>query len=146
MRWHSHLALGIFISLILTPYFHFSFLFWATLPLFILLPDIDIGTSYLGRKLKWASRFLNAVFGHRGLFHSLLFVAGGSILCLLISKSIALAFLFGTLSHLLGDVITKEGLALFYPLPFRTRGFLRTGSWMEHVIFIALLVGIFYVV
>ncbi|PJC45472.1 hypothetical protein CO037_01280, partial [Candidatus Pacearchaeota archaeon CG_4_9_14_0_2_um_filter_30_8] len=55
--------------------------------------------------------------------------------------SISLGFLVGYGTHLLGDLVTKQGLRLFYPFKFRIHGFLKTGGKIESFLF--LFFGIF---
>src|SRR5262249_20655923 len=91
-----------------------------------LLPDLDAEQSKL-RSLSLAgvqpfalpSTAIHRTFGHRGLLHSLLGLAGVGLL------SVGLSFWWGGLpslslslgyaSHLLLDACTRSGVPLFYP-------------------------------
>lgn len=83
-----------------------------------LLPDVDLPTSTLGRRLKPVSVPLNKLLGHRGFCHSLLFLC----LPLILARSLAPSFLWaamslsaGIASHLILDVFNHAGEALLWP-------------------------------
>ncbi len=88
-----------------------------------LFPDIDTRTSKLGKKMKISSAIVSKLFGHRGFFHSPLFVAIAFLLCwriflwqnIMDYSVIFLGFIAGMLTHLACDMATKGGLPLFYP-------------------------------
>lgn len=90
-----------------------------------LFPDIDMKNSYISKIFPKIYRFLGSKFRHRGITHSLIFVY---LLCSLFSiivhhseNNIVFICLFsgfivGYLSHLCLDLLTKEGIELFYPI------------------------------
>lgn len=118
-----------------------------------LLPDIDHPQSWLGRRLPFLSLPIAALFGHRGITHSLIAVVA-VLLSLLAAVSnllddehvraslLALGIALGYGSHLLGDWLTPSGIPLLWPhrqrfrspLTFRTSGtfenVLRVGLWL----------------
>jgi len=104
-----------------------------------LLPDIDSPKSYLGRKFKiisWISK-------HRGVFHSVIPLAIIYFLTkYFIGQNYAFAFAAGFISHILLDMITKEGIHIF-PFGFKIRGPVRVGGFLEHMF---LLAQIFFIV
>ena len=86
-----------------------------------LLPDIDHPKSWLGRRLPLLSLPLSAIFGHRGITHSLLAVVG--VVWALHQaltqwaaihhghwRWIGMGVAVGYLSHLLGDFATHGGV------------------------------------
>lgn len=123
-----------------------------------LLPDIDHPQSTVGRRLPWLSRPISAVFGHRGLTHSLLALA--AVVCGLVwvhqagsgavdlrrfglpiapdatmTLTLIQAAAIGYLSHLAGDALTPSGVPLFWPWRrcfslnlFRTGGIAETAA------------------
>ncbi|WP_160693448.1 metal-dependent hydrolase [Clostridium sp. C2-6-12] len=117
-----------------------------------LLPDIDHRNSYIGRKVKTASKAINKLAGHRKLFHAplvylLLYSIGlGMIKDNLLLMGINGLFL-GILSHLILDSFTIGGLPWFYPLSkkrFSLAG-IKTNSKLEDIlcgILICLNIGI----
>ena len=115
-----------------------------------LMPDADHPKSKIGRFLPGVSHFFYYVAGgHRGITHSALLCIPMLMVAysfwgihLGVSQGlfswhssasdpystfegyaavVILAFTFGYLSHLVGDVITKQGLRFFWPLPFLIR-------------------------
>jgi membrane-bound metal-dependent hydrolase YbcI (DUF457 family) len=85
-----------------------------------LLPDLDSHNSVLGRLLPFIARPLEAWLGHRQQWHSL---ASNAFIALITSP---LILLFGLeawylipvafFSHLILDMLTPQGLMLFWPL------------------------------
>ena len=80
-----------------------------------LLPDIDTTTSGTGRFVKPVSRLIETKFGHRTLTHSLLFTVLFSVIWWPLSPSLATAFFWGILSHLLLDTLNVNGVPLLWP-------------------------------
>jgi len=94
-----------------------------------LLPDIDHPKSWLGQRIPLVSVPIAAVFGHRGITHSLLAVLG---LALALWHGLAqwqllqtrwglgaVGVAAGYLSHLAGDFVTHGGVPLLWPLKRR---------------------------
>lgn len=99
-----------------------------------LTPDIDQPTADLWRRLPAGSiigRILSPLLGsHRMISHSLVGIAVFGFLSMkfldairgviLVDMTIVwVAFMTGFISHLIIDVITKEGEPLLFPLPFK---------------------------
>lgn len=80
-----------------------------------LLPDVDTTTSGAGKFLRPLSGWIESKFGHRTITHSLLFTALFSALFLPFGPSVALAMLWGILSHLLLDTLNVNGVPLLWP-------------------------------
>lgn len=120
-------------------------LFIIILLFFSIFPDIDESSSKIFKKLKPFS-YLAILFGHRNILHTiyfplLIFLA----LFIFDLKLLSLAVLIGYLSHLFLDLITKKGIALFYPLSKRRiKGFIKVGSLIENIILIILIVLMIY--
>lgn len=120
-----------------------------------LLPDIDHPKSWLGRRLPFISVPLAAVFGHRGITHSLLAVVGVAWALYYALEQwnlgagwglAAAGVGVGYLSHLLGDFATHGGVPWLWP--FKQRFSLpltfKTGGVFERVLFFALGLGAAY--
>ena len=146
MMFRTHAAVGILVALIFInsfnlkhPLFFFSIVFLSAL-----LPDIDIPSSKLGKKIKPISWFLNFMFGHRKLFHSLFFSFLFFILLILLFENyIGVAFFLGYSVHLIVDGITVRGIKPFYPLSsFKINGPLKSGGLMDYLVFFIFLLGI----
>lgn len=109
-----------------------------------LLPDLDTKKSYISKKWPYISKFISKRTKHRGFTHS--------ILCLLIileflkivisftEKNIIIitasyGLFLGYVSHILLDIFTYEGVALFFPLEFKFKlSRLKTSSKPERYI------------
>ena len=107
-----------------------------------ILPDIDNTKSKIGKRFK----LVGFLFAHRGIFHSIFAIIVFTFLLSLITESY-LAFGLGYLSHLVADSLTVAGISFFYPLSSkRIRGFIKTGSVIEWIIFaIVLLYTVKYI-
>lgn len=144
MMWKTHLAFGGLIGLLLIPILKpYSIILFLSIILFAsLLPDIDHPDSKVGRKVK----IIGFLFKHRGFFHSIFGVALFTIPFIYFKLNIiAIPILIGYCSHLLGDLITLEGITPFYPLQINVKGFLKVNSWTETGLFFLLLILIVYI-
>jgi inner membrane protein len=146
MLFPTHLAFAALVGLLSMDIFPVQnkFLFFTLVLLGGVLPDIDKANSKLGKKLGPVSKGINVAFGHRGFFHSFMFlISGYLILLMLTSKVIAFAFFMGVLSHLAIDSITPMGVAFFYPLKkHRFSGPVPTGDFGEKVVFLLILTSL----
>lgn len=136
----SHIALGAAAWFAAAPRLGLPALDPALLGLAVfgaLLPDIDHPKSWVGKRVRPVSNLFGAVFGHRGVTHSLLAVVGCAVL--LLRQDVPLAIIaplvVGYLSHLAADLLTPAGLRLAWPL----RGtyalpLCRTGSPFEPLV------------
>ena len=104
------------------------------------LPDIDTGASFLGKKFKFISKLLE----HRTFTHSLLFC--------LISALVSPYLFLGVFSHIVMDMCTPKGVQLFFPLGNNVRFplisyFFNTGSTAEKVLryFLYAVIGVYTV-
>jgi inner membrane protein len=119
-----------------------SFLFLAVGALFSLVPDIDQSNSKLGRYVKP----VGFVMKHRGILHSVWIPLSFAALVFPYSYDIAVALFLGYTSHLVSDSLTKEGIAFFYPLSHKAKGFIRTGGFSEKLFFTIIIIGLLYIV
>ena len=183
MEGRSHLLVGVTAAVVLDSMVHITgaplttamvaqavpltllvkkIVFYSTVALGALLPDIDNAHSTLGHKLGWISKGIQHVAGHRTLFHSLLGLLLGSLLALGLEQLVVyllatrgltipalfisgehlvfLSILFGCIMHIAADALTEGGVPLFWPYPKRygfppkPRWRFRTGTWPEFVI------------
>lgn len=91
------------------------------------LPDIDHPNSTIGKKVKPLAKQINKIFGHRTITHApslymlLLFIF---LKCMekipeeisIYLNYILLGLFVGVCSHLIGDMFTKGGIPMFYPI------------------------------
>ena len=94
----------------------------------------------MGRRVRLISLPFSALFGHRGMTHSLVAVGMVAGLLGLVTHSGVLAGVswivaplsVGYLSHLLGDAFTPGGVPLFWPKPKTySLNWFKTGSFWE---------------
>jgi inner membrane protein len=126
--------------------FVFSILFLVIVILAGSIPDIDTPNSKIGKKLPIVSHLFKFFFGHRGFVHSIFIplVLLGTFLYFDL-PFIAWGIFIGSISHLIGDMITKEGITPLHPLiKFRIHGFIRTGKITEKILFIIICLLDFY--
>jgi len=123
-------------------------------------PDIDEPHSYIGRKFPLFSNILSMFIEHRGITHTLLVIflysaiAYSVILIDGIENSffivIAIGFIVGNIGHILGDMMTKSGVALLYPITSKNFGLLPkrlrfyTGGFIE-IVFMRIVFGLIVV-
>ena len=110
-----------------------------------IFPDIDIANSYINKKLKIPALLTKMSFKHRGLFHSLLIPFFLLLLSLALSKQpaislILISFSLGIISHVFLDSLTPAGVFLFWPLPIKIKGRIKTSSFKETLLFITMLI------
>ncbi len=130
-----------------------------------LMPDMDQSSNRLWDLLPggdYLGKIFRRVFlGHRSLSHSLL---GVFLLYLLLSwllpklfdpsfiypTLVLISVMIGTISHLVADSLTEEGVPLFFPLGYKfgfppiTSWRIKTGKWFEEfVIFPGIFVYLF---
>ena len=139
MLFHTHLAFAFLIGIFFLPYLSpQNPILFICIALFAgILPDIDHSGSWLGRKIK----IIGWIFEHRGFFHSALGIAFFTLLFYLIFNSLnyATAFLLGYASHILIDSFTDSGVMFLHPFSRRRlKGFLRSGAFYEHAIFLVI--------
>jgi len=143
MLFRTHLIFSFLIGLYIIDFLKIKnqILFMIVLLFFSIFPDIDESSSKIFKKLKPFS-YLAVLFGHRNIFHTIYFpIAMSLVLFILNLKLISLAILIGYSLHLLLDMITKKGIALFYPLSQkRIKGFIKVGSLVENIILIILII------
>ena len=110
------------------------------------LPDIDHPKSAFGSRVLPLSLPISAIFGHRGITHSLIAVVALSGLLWRVfqranwHEGIAVPVLVGIavgyLSHLLGDWLTNSGVPLLWPSKRRFVSPLKlcTGDFREYIL------------
>jgi membrane-bound metal-dependent hydrolase YbcI (DUF457 family) len=121
--------------LIFVKYLGFSYWFFIVGLLFSILPDIDLYKSKLGKKIPVISIPLNLI-GHRGIMHSFTIPFILSVLFFYIDINAAMGIFIGYSSHLFLDMLNYKGLKPFWPLPWKIKGFCKSGGIVDWVIFV----------
>lgn len=110
-----------------------------------LLPDIDSPYSKIGRAVPILPTLLNFSLGHRGIIHSPVMVLAVLLLAHLLNIPYANIIVAGYLSHLVLDSLNPAGVPWLYP--WKKTHFsipiVQTGSFIEQIIFVPVLVLIF---
>ena len=144
MLFRTHITFSVFVGFLLLYILEMDFaskvLFMGFIVLATLFVDIDSRKSFIGNN--WVFRPLQWFVKHRGMFHSLLV---GGLLSLIVagfSRWAGIGFFVGYISHLFMDLLTKQGIPLFWPLFFRKIGFgVRSGGIIEEILFVFFLLG-----
>lgn len=95
--------------------------FLAATGFFAILPDVDHLKSPIGKAFYPLARWLDRKYGHRTITHSLLVYLSLLAFVFFLENSLSatstytLIFAFAYFSHLLFDMLTKQGIPLFYP-------------------------------
>ena len=139
MMFRTHIAFAFLVSIVAIKLFSIpnQILFIVITLLASSIADIDHPDSKLGKKLK----FISFLFEHRGFFHSVFAVLLFSIVAYFIGKIYFYAVLLGYSSHIAADALTIQGIMPFHPLSRKSiRGFIKTGSFLEALFFIAVVI------
>ena len=123
-----------------------------------LIPDIDHTKSIIGKLFYPIAKWLSIKFGHRTITHSIFFLLVITLFSIFIDKvffnnyNISIIIFFSVFSHLLFDMMTIQGIPLFYPvyknpcvLPANPELRIRTGNLKQEgiILFIFSLMTIF---
>lgn len=147
MLWKTHVTGGILAGALLSSHFTSSdffsqAVFIACAGAGALLPDIDSIHSKLGRVIMPVSATIQLIFGHRGIFHTLLLpvlLLGILNFFLPIYSLYYIPLLIGYVSHLALDLLTPEGVPLLWPLKTHFAiPLVQTGGIVERLVFIGL--------
>jgi membrane-bound metal-dependent hydrolase YbcI (DUF457 family) len=123
-----------------------------------LLPDIDHTKSLIGKLFYPIAKWISVKFGHRTITHSIFFLIAIVFISFFLDKlffqnyDITIIVFFSVFSHLLFDMLTLQGIPLFYPiyknpcvLPANPELRIRTGNLKQEgiVLFIFSMMTIF---
>jgi inner membrane protein len=133
MRFKTHLVFGILLYLIFDLYLDFDkkIIYFVLILFFSILPDLDLHTSYIGKRLKGLSHFFEIVLGHRELLHSIWIAL---FLYLFLDQWGYGIAVVGYIGHLGLDIITKKGVKLFWPY-VKMKGYAVTGKFTDNMLF-----------
>jgi len=132
MLLKTHIVITIFFCFLLLQNSPNFILFFFISIIATMLPDLDTPQSKIGKKF----RIFNFFMKHRGIIHSFTFLIVISIIIFLFWKEILLPFILGYSLHLITDSLTLQGTRLFYPFNFKIKGFIKTGGFLELILFL----------
>jgi len=145
MLGRTHMAFGLLCALIFLPIIQprYEMVFIGIVVLGSLLPDIDERRSKISRKIPLIATLLSFFVKHRGIFHSLFMALPLSALIWWFSPTSGYALFIGYCSHLVTDGMTVQGVNFLHPvMTLRMKGPLKTGSFIELILFGAIIAGI----
>jgi membrane-bound metal-dependent hydrolase YbcI (DUF457 family) len=136
MRGITHIFFALLLSLIIAQIWQVVWWFFPVVIFASLLPDIDYGKSVFGHWVK----IVGALVEHRGIFHSLWFWLGLSVIGYFINNWIGIAVFVGYGSHLFLDAMNHAGIRWLYPFG-RTKGFCKSGGVVDTMLMIMFLIA-----
>jgi inner membrane protein len=133
MKFRTHLSFGILIFFIIDYLigFDYKIISFILVVFFSVLPDIDLHSSWIGKKLKPISRSFELMLGHRCIIHSLWIVI---LLYFFLVKFKLELTIVGYISHLFLDMFTREGIKLFWPF-VGLKGDYVSGKIVDNILF-----------
>ncbi|MBS3157692.1 metal-dependent hydrolase [Candidatus Woesearchaeota archaeon] len=149
MLFKTHLMFGIFLITLLYTFFpsiitshniYSQIIFCVILLTSTSLPDIDTKESKISRKIPILPTIISIFTIHRGIIHSVYPVIILSAVLYQYSSFYTFAFIIGYSSHLILDALTIQGINFLHPFTqFHVKGFIKTGSIFELILFISLI-------
>ena len=136
--FRTHLVFGLFLGLLFLRFFKNDWIIFLLIVCFSsVLADIDYPKSKIGKNIKLVSWLLNKILGHRGFLHTIYPLVFVFLLLIFLKQNLfGYAFLIGYSSHLFLDMLTKQGIGLFYPVfKIKLKGFIKSGGKLEFIIF-----------
>ena len=140
MLARTHFIIGLLTFLIVESYFEYKFLFFVSLFVASVLPDIDVKTSKISKSLFPLGEVVRLFVKHRGVLHSLLLWFTVSLLFFPFFPEISYGLFIGSFLHIMADGLTLRGIKAFWPSSYKLRGFIRTGGVIEDFLFLVLLI------
>ena len=141
MLFKTHIAFGFLVGLAALKIFNplNTRLFFVLVLIGSVLPDIDHPKSKVGKKIKP----IGFLFEHRGFFHSFVFLALIHALLFVFFRGniFVMPLVIGYTSHLFIDCFNHRGIMPLHPFSkFRIKGLIKTGAWLETVLFLSFVV------
>ena len=133
MIWKTHIAIGLAVALYFANRVTKPWIFMLVVVIASLLPDIDSGFSYLGRKPVFTP--VQMATKHRGIVHSYTMCIFFSILIAFFYPVFALPFFIGYSFHLFADSFTPQGIRPFWPFKATSNGSVTVGGKVDKAIF-----------
>jgi len=135
MLFRTHFFFGLFVYFCLDCFIEMPFFVLIFVLVGAVFVDLDSSSSKVGGKFS----FLSWCFKHRGVLHSLIASLFLGLIVGVFSLWGGFGFFVGYLSHLILVCFSKMGVKLFWPLDIRVKGFIKSGGWIEDILFVLLL-------
>jgi len=139
MLLRTHLAFGIFAAFLFISHVNNKITFLIMVLISSAFLDLDTPDSSWGRH--WIFRPLQIFVKHRGIIHSFTAAVIFSFILAIVWPVASLGFFLGYSVHLITDSFTKEGIQPFWPLKYRSKGFIKTGGRIEDSLFVFLILA-----
>jgi|SRR3989344_2857264 len=148
MLLRTHIVFGIFFILLFFNHVQHVVMFSIFVMIATVLPDLDSQHSSYGRHLIF--RPLQFIFSHRGVLHSILAAVLFSVIIAIFLPVASLGFFVGYSVHLIVDSFTKEGVHVFWPFSWQSRGPILSGGIIDETLFfvmvgVNILVFVFFI-
>lgn len=142
MRFYTHLVAGLIAAILFVEFVSVPNQIIAALFVLLgsILSDVDEKHSRLGKLFPMIPK----LFVHRGFFHSIALGTAMVIALSFVAPLYAAGFAIGFLTHVLLDALTPQGVRPFWPSDVRLKGFVKTGSVLEALLFIILVIVVFW--
>lgn len=137
MLLKTHILFAVLAILLIVQHVESRFFFILMVLMASVIPDMDTGFSRVGKNI--AAKTGQLFVKHRGIVHSLTIGIIVSVLFSIYWPVGALGFFVGWSVHMICDSFTKEGIQAFWPLKFKTSGFISTGGRFEESLFISMI-------
>jgi inner membrane protein len=121
----NHIAGGVFFTAFFASLWNYNIFSNINMLIFTIvasiLPDIDHTKSFIGKAFYPLAKYIDRRFGHRTITHSLIFLITIWIINWItikyfhINPAYNVILFFSVLSHFILDMITLQGIPLFYP-------------------------------
>jgi len=134
----THLAIGIAVGLYFLPFVNNEIVFLPVVILASLLPDLDSGFSFLGKRKIFKP--IQMMVNHSGLLHTYTFCVLISIILAFFYPVFALPFFIGYSFHLLADSFTILGIKPFWPFKAKSKGVVKTGGPIDKALFVTFMI------
>ena len=137
MLIRTHIAFVSLLIILFVTHVTDKFVFMVFALIGAVIPDIDTGFSTWGKHFIFKP--IQFFLKHRTMIHSLTFGILITILIAAFFPVLSFGFFLGFASHLLLDSFTKDGILPFWPLSYKSSGFISTGRRIEGTFFITLI-------
>jgi inner membrane protein len=144
MLLRTHLAFAVLMTILLLPYVSDKLIFVVLVLISTGIPDIDSGFSKYGKSI--FLRPLQFFIKHRSFIHSFTFAILISFILSFFYPVVCFGFFVGFSSHLILDSFTKDGIRPFWPLNYKSSGFIASGGKIEMSFFIALIAADIFII